>query len=113
MPMQCEISFSRPTDDTLLVRLAGSWKISCELPSVIEVQKQIKSEPQVQRISFDTQELTAWDSNLLIFLIKVIDQCSRDNINIEQEGLPPGVRRLLTLAYAVPEKKGTRQKTVR
>ena len=113
MSTECELSFSRPTDDTLLVRLTGNWKIAGGLPSASEVQKQIESAPRVQRISFDTQELTGWDSGLLTFLIKVIDQCSRSKIYTDKEGLPPGVRRLLALASAVPEKKGTRKETVR
>ena len=113
MANQCEMSFNWPTDDTLLIRLAGSWKIAYGLPSATEVQKQVESRPQVKRITFDTQEMTGWDSGLLTFLIKVINWCSQSKIYSEQEGLPAGVRRLLALASAVPEKKGTRKEAGR
>ena len=112
MTERCELSFSLPTDDTLRVRLTGNWIIGNELPSANEVQKQVESGPQIKRITFDTQELTKWDSALLTFLIKIIDQGFRNQITTDREGLPKGVRRLLELASAVPEKK-TYKETIR
>ncbi len=50
---------------------------------------------------------------MLTFLIKVFDRCKQDGIDTDWSGLPPGVQRLLTLAYAVPERKGARKGTVR
>ena len=98
-----EMNFSRPIDDTLLVRLAGDWTIAEGIPSVEEVQKQADSGPPVQRIAFDTQDLGRWDSGLITFLIKLFEQSSRRQIDTNREGLPEGVRRLLDLAAAVPE----------
>ena len=112
MTERCELSFSLPTDDTLRVRLTGNWIIGNEMPSANEVQKQVESGPQIKRITFDTQELTGWDSTLLTFLIKIIGQGSRNQITTDREGLPKGVRRLLELASAVPEKK-THKETIR
>jgi phospholipid/cholesterol/gamma-HCH transport system permease protein len=109
----CELSFSRPAEGTFLIRLAGNWEIGQEIPSADEVQKQLGSEPRVQRIVFDTRELTGWDSGLLTFLTKVIEQCSRNKIHVDKEALPPGVQRLLALASAVPEKKDARAVTGR
>ena len=51
---QSEMSFSRPTADTLLVRLSGSWRMQDRLPSATEVQQEIASGPRVQRVAFDT-----------------------------------------------------------
>ncbi len=36
-----ELTFSRPSDNTLLVRLAGDWTIGEPISSVEEVQKQV------------------------------------------------------------------------
>jgi len=108
-----EMSFSRPTEDTLLVRLAGDWTIKEELPAVEEVQKQADSGPPVQRIAFDTQDLGRWDSGLITFLIKLFEQSSQSQIDTNREGLPEGVRRLLDLAAAVPEKKDAHKEAVR
>jgi len=108
-----EMNFSRPIDDTLLVRLAGDWTIAEGIPSVEEVQKQADSGPPVQRIAFDTQDLGRWDSGLITFLIKLFKQSSQSQIDINREGLPEGVRRLLDLAAAVPEKKDAHKEAVR
>jgi len=113
MPGAYEISFSRPSDDTLQIRLAGSWLIQDGLPLSNEVQNQTESQPPVRRITFDTQEITDWDSALLTFLTRVVDQSTRKQIQMDREGLPSGVRRLLELAEAVPEKEGARAQSTR
>lgn len=106
---QDKISFSRSGEDTLVVRLAGSWKITQALPSADEVRVQLESSSGIGQITFDTQELTDWDSGLLTFLIKVIEQCSQNNIQADRQGLPQGVQRLIKLAAAVPEKEDARK----
>ena len=113
MPGACEISFNRPNDDTLQIRLAGSWRIQDGLPSSDEVLNQTESQPPVRRITFDTQEITEWDSGLLTYLTRVVDQSTRKQIQMDREGLPSGVRRLLELAEAVPEKEGARAQSTR
>jgi phospholipid/cholesterol/gamma-HCH transport system permease protein len=79
------------------------------MPSAEEVQKEVDYGPPVQRLGFETQDLGAWDSGLLTFLTKVINQCSQRQIQTEYAGLPDGVKRLLKLATAVPEKKDARK----
>jgi phospholipid/cholesterol/gamma-HCH transport system permease protein len=109
----CELSFDRPEKDTLLVRLKGSWTIGQKLPSGAEVQSQLESDTAVKQITFDTGGLSGWDSGLLSFLTKIINQCSTKNITVNQESLPEGVRKLLQLAFAVPERKGARREAKR
>jgi len=109
----CEIGFDRSTDDTLRVRFSGSWTMENELPSVGDMEKEVESGPAVRRMTFDTQGVTNWDSGLLTFLIKVNDLCSRSQMDMATEGLPEGVRRLLALASAIPERKGARREAVR
>jgi len=109
----CELSFDKPENETLLVRLKGSWTIEQKLPSDAEIQGQVKSDTRLKQIAFDTQELAVWDSGLLSFLTKIINQCSAKNITVNQDGLPEGVRKLIDLAFAVPERKGARKEAVR
>jgi len=108
-----EMSFERQTDNTLLIHLKGSWTIGQKLPSVEEIQRQVKSDTGLKEIAFDTRALSGWDSGLLSFLTKIINQCSAKNITVDQAGLPGGVRKLLHLAFAVPERKGARKEAVR
>jgi phospholipid/cholesterol/gamma-HCH transport system permease protein len=107
-----EIAFSRPSENTLVVRLAGDWTIGANIPSVDEVDKQVDSGLPVQILTFDTQGLGRWDSGLITFLLKVFDRCSQRQIDADRTGLPEGVRRLLNLATAVPEKKDARKTAV-
>ena len=101
----CGLRVSRQADDTLAVVFAGSWKGSQELPPFNRIQEEIEANPQLKHITFDTNELTDWDSGFLTFLIKVINYCSRQKVSIHDAGLPEGVKRLLSIATAVPEKK--------
>ncbi|MEJ2363611.1 MAG: ABC transporter permease [Deltaproteobacteria bacterium] len=103
------LAFSRPADNSLLVSLTGDWTIGGDISSVDEINKQVDSGLPVQRITFATNELGRWDSALITFLLKVFDQCGRRQIDVDQSGLPEGVRRLLDLAVAVPEKKDARK----
>ena len=104
---KCELGFSRPAEDTLLLRFSGDWRIGQDAPSSDEVEKQLQSAPGLRQVTFDTRDLTEWDSALLTFLIKVFTICDQGNITPDKSGLPEGVRRLLELASAVPEKKDT------
>lgn len=103
------LTFSRPSDDTLLIHIAGEWKLVNTIPTADQVQKQVEAEPTIRRVIFDTNELKGWDSGLLTFLLNVIDQCSKSNITTDKDGLPHGVQRLLALATAVSERKGARR----
>lgn len=96
----------------MLVRLTGSWTIGQALPSDAEVQKQVESDPAIKQITFDTRDLSGWDSGLLSFLTKIINLSSAKNITVSQEGLSEGIQRLLQLAFAVPERKGARKEEV-
>ncbi len=108
-----QLSFSRLSQDTLVVRLSGGWAIGDGLPPISEVQKQLASHPRARRVVFDGRELSRWDSGLLAFLLRIIDQCSHAQVEVEQGGLPEGVKRLLQLATAVPEKKDTKREQYR
>ena len=84
-----------------------------DLPPAGEVQKQIESGTPVQRIAFNADSLTGWDTGLLTFLTHVMDLCRLKNIRLDRDGLPEGAGRLLVLALAVPEKKDTGKETVK
>jgi len=107
--MQNELRYGQTPDGDLIVRLMGDWKLGEHLPSGSDVEKKLASEPSVRRLLLDAQGLRNWDSGLLIFLGKVIDYCSRNKIQVDKEGFPEGIQRLMALASAVPERKGARK----
>jgi phospholipid/cholesterol/gamma-HCH transport system permease protein len=49
----------------------------------------------------------------LTFLLKLRDTAAQKRIQIVDDGLPQGARRLIALALAVPERKGARKETKR
>jgi phospholipid/cholesterol/gamma-HCH transport system permease protein len=105
-PAQSALRVSRPAADTLLVQLMGEWQIRQPMPSPAEVEQQINAGPAVRHLTFAAQDLGNWDSGLLTFLRKVEALCQRHEISVDRSGLPDGIRRLLGLAEAVPERQG-------
>jgi phospholipid/cholesterol/gamma-HCH transport system permease protein len=93
----------------VLVRLVGQWQLRHGLASSKELEKELRGPPPVGRVAFDAQRLSEWDSSVLAFLATVSDVARRSGISVEREGLPRGIRRLLDLAEAVPERQGARQ----
>lgn len=89
------------------LRLAGGWKIQAQLPAIEDVDRGLR--PEIKQLGFDSSNLGAWDSGLVTYLTGIIDRCQGQGIEVDQSGLPDGVRGLLRLAYAVPERKGARR----
>ncbi|PKN48885.1 MAG: hypothetical protein CVU58_05005, partial [Deltaproteobacteria bacterium HGW-Deltaproteobacteria-16] len=61
------------------------------------------------RLSFNTAQLSAWDTGFLAFLRAVLRLCEERGVDVDQEGLPKGVRHLLAMAAAVPEQKAAKR----
>ena len=108
---QGQISFERTNDSTLVVQFSGPWHLQRDLPAVSVLLSELASWPDTKRLSFETAQLTHWDSGLIAFLTNTADICRERGIAEDRAGLPAGMRRLLELAEAVPEKKGARSET--
>jgi phospholipid/cholesterol/gamma-HCH transport system permease protein len=108
-PVIAGLSVATQAADTLLVKLSGEWKITEPLPATTDVEKPLESSKAIRRITFDTKDLGVWDSGLLTFLIKIFEACAKAKIEVDKDGLPEGVRRLIDLATAVPERAGARK----
>src|SRR6266403_4247369 len=95
-------------NSTLLVKLSGPWHLTRDVPPAASLRSEIESTPMVKTVSFDTSGLADWGSGLISFLVQASAACRAHNIDQDRGGMPEGMRRLLELAEAVPEKKGTR-----
>jgi len=102
----------RERDSELVIRISGTWRLQDGLPSVDAVKKEIERSPHPRLMLFDTQELAGWDSSVVWFLTKVSELCREIGIAVDWGKLPKGLRRLVELAEAVPEKKGARREFV-
>jgi phospholipid/cholesterol/gamma-HCH transport system permease protein len=103
-----ELSFARADNSTLVVRLSGDWHLRHGLPSAALVEKQLDTAPKPTRLTFDAADLRDWDSGLLTFLIGISELCHKRKLPADWSPLPEGVRSLIQLAEAVPEKTGAR-----
>jgi phospholipid/cholesterol/gamma-HCH transport system permease protein len=112
MAEQGTLSFKQTGDATLEVHLTGAWRLRGGLPSAALVKRELESAPSLRHIGFEARTLTSWDSSVLAFLVEVSKLCRIRGIDMDRTSLPSGLRRLLDLAEAVPEKKGARKETV-
>jgi phospholipid/cholesterol/gamma-HCH transport system permease protein len=99
--------------DTVRLRLSGSWRLSQPLPAAADVERDLEGRSGVRRLVFDAGGLTGWDSGLLTFLRRLDGFVRRAGLEADASGLPDGVRRLLQLAAAVPERAGARRGAAR
>lgn len=108
--MQADITFSRPSAGALEISLSGSWTFSRGIPDSEKTRAEIGSSQRTQLVSFRSGDLTGWDSGLLVFLTDIYSYCSDNRIRFDTDGLPPGITRLLKLAFSVPPNKDARTK---
>lgn len=112
-PMQSQIHFSFPTSDTLLLTLVGSWSLHDGLLTFSETEKAIRSTTKIRKLTFDTQQVTRWDSSLVTFVLRILAYCSSRHIEVDRSHLPEGVQRLLKLATSIPERQDARRTVTR
>jgi phospholipid/cholesterol/gamma-HCH transport system permease protein len=108
-----KLLMNRPSQGLLAVNISGDWNLGSSIPPVDLITTECGKGSPVTKIILSAERLGRWDSSLLTFLIKVIAFCSEKKIEINNDGLPDGVKRLLKLAFAVPERKGDRKETGR
>jgi ABC-type transporter Mla MlaB component len=61
---------------TLRLHVSGRWKIDRTIPAADEALQQTQSHPGVTCIAVDAQQVSAWDSTLITFLLKLQTHCS-------------------------------------
>jgi phospholipid/cholesterol/gamma-HCH transport system permease protein len=88
----------------LELRLTGEWRLRDGPPPSEPLLSEIDATPATQHLVFDSRELGGWDTVLPTFLRGLIHHCQTRAIQVDQSGLPAGVRRLLELAEAAPQR---------
>ena len=97
-------------DSAAGVHLSGAWRVDSTREGTAAALKEL-ARPGLRRILVRDDGITAWDSTLLTFLRAVEGLARSGNAELDVTGLPEGVRRLLNLASAVPERAGARRVT--
>jgi len=88
------------------VRLAigGDWRLDGDLPDMDRIDAELLAEPGLEVIAFETSHLADWDSALVGYLANLAWRCREQGVEVQEDGLPEGIRALLRLASAVPER---------
>ncbi len=107
-----ELAVSRASDGVLLVRVSGDWTLETGMPPVAEVERGLVASPRPTRVAFDLERLGAWDSGLVSFVVAVGVLAGERKIPVDETTLPAGLRRLMALAKAVPDKRDARRTVV-
>jgi len=95
--------------DALLIRISGKYHGQNQLQNATAIIAALERYPEVRSLSFDSTGLIGWDSRFVAFIRNCAELCQTRNIEIHDDGLPAGVRRLLRLALKVPERKDVRR----
>jgi phospholipid/cholesterol/gamma-HCH transport system permease protein len=88
-----------------VLRLAGEWTAASHGPSVPALPASFPSGGEVR---FDLQRVTKWDSSLLAWLFAFVTHSQTRRADCDLTSLPPGIRKTLELALAVPERTDAR-----
>jgi phospholipid/cholesterol/gamma-HCH transport system permease protein len=94
------ITITRRPDATVVVNVAGSWRMEAGLPQSRALEGAIDGPPVAARVAFDAAAVTSWDSSLLVVARHVLEVCARRGIDVDMSGLPEGIRRLVALAQS-------------
>ena len=68
---RCEASATRSGVGELVLHLAGAWTLQNRIPALNELRESIEPAAGTSRISFDSKNLTGWDSGFLTFLLRI------------------------------------------
>ena len=103
-PAPPKVEYTSTASGVLNIRLSGNWTLNESTPDSEEIFRKISHAKIVRDIKFETSALGAWDTVFLTLIKDIIDYCRANRLKVDQSGLPEGVRGLLNLADAVPER---------
>ena len=89
------------------VCVGGSWELSSPWPP--EAGDALRAaDGGCGRLLLTAEALRQWDSSLLVFLVRLVRLARAAGVEVV-DTLPPGLSRLLRLAFAVPPKEGAQR----
>src|SRR4029450_6708822 len=87
-----------------VLQFAGPWQSQHGLAEPASVLDELRSQA-IRHVVFDASQVTAWDSGLVTFVLKLLREAAKLAVDADRAGLPAGVQRLVALAEAVPERQ--------
>ena len=99
--------------DVLLVKLSGECREQSEPLGIEVVREALDHAKGTKVLSFESAGVIGWDSRFVAFIRNCLELSRTRNVEFREEGLPEGVRRLLRLAQAVPDRIDARHESVK
>ncbi|MBS1214019.1 MAG: transporter permease [Proteobacteria bacterium] len=96
-----------------MVEFSGTWVQGAESTPLEPLIAALARQGVPRRLHLTVSNLEAWDSRLPTYILKIIDHCQGQGIEVDAFALPEGVQGLLKLARAVPERAGARRTSER
>ena len=98
------LAVRHPEPDGAVLEFAGHWLSQRGLPEPSGALNELQA-ARVSHVAFDVRQIAAWDSGLVTFVLKLLGDLATRGVAADREGLPDGVRRLIAMAEAVPERQ--------
>lgn len=108
------VSLNTVSDGTVIViTVSDAWHVREGLVSSREFDTLLQTSQRAEAVQFAAQGLGDWDSSLLAYVVGVIASCEARQIPVDTSALPAGVRGLIDIALAVPERSGAARTVTR
>ncbi|TDL90521.1 ABC transporter permease [Meridianimarinicoccus aquatilis] len=108
-----EIALQAKENGAGVLGVSGDWTLHSKAPGAAGMMSAIDAAESVRSLTFETSDLTMWDSTFVTAVLQVMEKAKVKGIEIDLGGLPSGAQRLVALASAVPERQGARRTTSR
>ncbi len=103
------LRFTFADSGVMVLHIEGDWILKSGMPGTELVENELEARGDIKKLLFDVDTLGEWNTALLAFIVRLDGICEERKINTDYSNLPEGVRGLLALAKAVPERKGARR----
>ncbi|MEJ2620225.1 MAG: ABC transporter permease, partial [Candidatus Thiodiazotropha sp.] len=102
------LKISYPEPEVAELALIGDWTLQADVQTWSSLRAQLQKRPHLNEVRLNSEQLGDWDSRLLILLQGVQQYCREHGCEMQLEGMPEGIQRLLHLGDLVEERKGTK-----
>lgn len=103
---EARVKLERIDHETAILSFSGDWKLGSPRPKMDPLLEEMNL-LTLRKLSYVASNLGYWDSTLLTFIKHVEKSCRESGVETEEESMPTGVRGMLALSRAVPERQDT------
>lgn len=89
---------------TVSVKMSGDWLLGASRPQSEDLWVKLPDGSR-GRLAFDFSGVGKWDTGLMVFLVGCLEEAGEKGFSLDESTFPEGVRKLLELSRAVPEKE--------